>query len=67
MGILLENKNVIAASILLAVLIFQLFALIRYINRLPHDTLGIGLYTLSIALLILALVYFYKAKISAKL
>lgn len=53
----------IAAVVALVVVIFQVFALMRYVVRLPHDTLGIWMHAITIVLwTIVAIVFFIQSR-----
>jgi len=53
----------IAGVIALVVLIFNVFALMRYMSRLPDDTLGIWMHAITIVLwAIVAIVFFISSR-----
>jgi hypothetical protein len=53
----------IAAVVALVVVIYQVFILMRYVVRLPDDTLGIWMHAITIVLwAILAIVFFIQSR-----
>ena len=63
MELTVRNKKAAAAIFFLAFLLFQLFAMLRYIERLPDDTLGIALYGITVVgIVVVAVILFSKIK-----
>jgi len=57
----MKNSNAFRiASIFMAITaLVQIFGLVRYLDRLPEDWLGIGLYVVTIVALVIASFGFY--------
>lgn len=60
MELTVKNKKAAATLFFLAFLLFQLFAMLRYIERLPDDGLGISLYAITIVCIIILTVIFFR-------
>ena len=54
-----RNGWLIAAVIFVFVCLFQIISLVRYLDRLPDDSLGIGLHILSIILFAVCAIAYY--------